>query len=435
MFALIDMDNSYVGIEQIFQPGLRNRPVVVASSNDGCVVARSDEARALGIKMGVPLFQIRSLMEHHGVIALSSNYELYGSISDRFMTIAAGLSPACERYSIDEIFCGDLQGVRDVTARSWAMRERIKTWLSIQSTIGIGPTKTIAKLMSRAAKNAVRKPGSYPIELAHVCNWNDLTPALRESILATTMATDVWGIGRRIGSQLAERGIITALDVARMSANVARTEWSVVLERTVRELQGISCIPLELAPPPKRQIACTRSFGYAVTDLEPLVQAVSEFATRACEKLRAGGLRAGAVNVFIHTSPFRPGKRFYRNAMVQLHPSSSDTKLIVNAALRGLKSIYEPGFQLAKAGVLLVDLSPQTTEQQGLLEELCPDHQRDQSPLMEAMDALNHRYGKGTVQVASTGIKQSANADWRAKQERRTLRYTTRWDEIPIVRA
>lgn len=414
---------------------MRGRPVVVASSNDGCVIARSEEAKALGIKMGAPLFQIRPLMEIHGVIALSSNYELYGSFSDRFMSIAAGMSPAIEIYSIDEVFCGDLQGVRDVTARAWAMRERIETWLGISCCVGIAPTKTQAKLCNHIAKQADRKPGSYPKELARVCNWMDMGPSLRESVLASTMATDVWGVGRRIGVQLAERGIVTALDLARMPASVARNEWSVVLERTVRELQGISCIPLELAPPPKRQIACTRSFGHAVTDLEPLIQAVTEFAARASEKLRAGGLRTSQVHVFAHTSPFRAGRRFYRSATVQIQPPSSDTKVIVGAAVRGLKSIFEPGYQLAKAGVMLLDLAPSSAEQGELLDGLEHYTHRDQSTLMEAMDRLNQRFGKGTVQVAGTSLKREAVADWRAKQERRTPRYTTRWDEIPIVRA
>lgn len=207
-----------------------------------------------------------------------------------------------------------------------------------------------------------------------------------------------------------------------------------MLERTVLELQGMSCITLEQAPPPKKQIASTRSFGQAITDLPPLIEAVSEFATRAAEKLRAGGQRAGALQVFAHTSPFRPGPRFYRSATIQLQPASSDTKVLVGATVAGLRSIYAPGYQLAKAGVMLLDLAANGPEQQAL-DFAAPGSARDQSPLMEVMDRINGRWGKATVHVASTGNAEKAESDWRMKQERRTPRYTTVLNEVPIARA
>lgn len=434
MFALIDGNNFYVSCERVFRPALKGLPVVVLSNNDGCAIARSDEAKALGIKMGQPYFQFRDLERVSSLVCLSANFELYGDMSDRMMSVAAGLGPLQEIYSIDECFIGDLGGIKDLTQRAFTVRERILKWVGIPACVGIAPTKTLAKLCNHIAKDAERKPGSYPAELAQVCNWSELTPAQQREFLHRTPAGDVWGIGRRIAAKLAEQGIFTALDVARMPAAKARDEWSVVLERTVRELQGVSCISLELAPPPKKQIACTRSFGHPITTLPPLIEAVSEFATRAGEKLRFGGMRASVLNVFAHTSPFRPGPRFYKTAVMQLQPATSDTKALVDAAVRGLRQIYEPGFQLSKAGVILQDLFVGIEQQTDLLFT-DPSTSRDASALMEAMDQINARFGKGVVHVASTGQSQSDESGWRMKQERRTPRYTTRLDDVPIARA
>ena len=265
-----------------------------------------------------------------------------------------------------------------------------------------------------------------------MCNWAEMSESTKRQVLQGTAAGEVWGIGRRISVQLAEHGILTAWDVAQMPTAKARDGWGVVLERTVRELQGVSCIPLEFAPSPKKQIACTRSFGSPITTLPPLIEAVSEFTTRAAEKLRASSLRAGALHVFAHTSPFRPGRRFYRMAVIQLQPPSSDTKALVNAAVRGLRQIYEPGYQLSKAGVMLLDLCPMSVLQGDLLFE---EHCRDQSKLMEAMDRVNARFGKGALHVASTGAPEQDESGWRMRQERRTPRYTTKIEEIPIARA
>lgn len=432
MFALIDGNNFYVSCERTFRPSLQGIPVVVLSNNDGCAISRSDEAKALGVKMGQPFFQLRDLVEHKGLVCLSANFELYGDMSDRMMSLAAGLGPTQEIYSIDESFVGDLDGVRDLTHRAFAIRSRILRWTGIPTCVGLAPTKTLAKLCNHVAKDSERKPGSYPAELQRVCNWAELSTKQRIDILGRTAAGEIWGVGRRISAQLAEHGILTALDLARMPPHAARDGRSVVLERTVRELQGVSCIPLELAPPPKKQIACTRSFGQAVTTLEPLIEAVSEFATRAAEKLRKGGMRAGALHVFAHTSPFRPGPRFYKTAVIQLQPPSSDTKALVGAAVRGLRKIYEPGYQLSKAGVMLLDLGPAHEVQGDMLFE---SPLRDQSMLMEAMDRVNARFGKGAVHVASTGATQNDPDGWRMKQERRTPCYTTKIDEIPIARA
>lgn len=435
MFALIDGNNFYVSCERVFRPSLQGLPVVVLSNNDGCAIARSDEAKALGIKMGQPYYQFRDLERVSNLVCLSANFELYGDMSDRMMSLAAGLGPLQEIYSIDESFIGDLDGIPDLTRRAWAIRARIDRWIGIPTCIGLAPTKTLAKLCNHVAKDAERKPGSYQKELARVCNWTELTREMRIDLLRRTPAGDVWGIGRRIAAKLAEQGILTALDVARMPTVKARDEWNVLLERTVRELQGISCISLEQAPAPKQQIACTRSFGHPITTLPPLIEAVSEFASRAAEKLRYGNQRAGAVQVFVHTSPFRPGPRFNKSATIQLHPPTSDTTLLVNAVVAGLRRIYEPGFLLAKAGVMLLDLCSATTQLQSDLLFEAPCTKRDHNQLMEVVDRINARYGKSTVHVASTGHTQKDGAGWRMRQERRTPRYTTQQGEIPIARA
>ena len=432
MYALVDGNNFYVSCERVFRPSLDGRPVVVLSNNDGCAIARSNEAKALGIKMGAPWFQIRHLEETEGLVALSANFTLYGDMSDRMMSLAAGLGPVQEIYSIDESFIG-LQGMRgDLTKRSRAIRERIDRWVGIPCGVGIGQTKTLAKLANYIAKTAERKPGSYPAELAQVCNLTTLPAQDLDDVLAATLVEEVWGVGRKIGAQLHECGIHTVLDLARMDPATIRRRWSVVLERTVRELQGMQCIDLDDAPAPQKEIACTRSFGQAITELPPLLEAVSEFASRAAEKLRKQGSLASQLLVFAHTSPFRPGPRFNKSVVVPLRRPTADTGKLVWAAAMGMRRMYEPGYKMAKAGVMLLDLVLGNVLQAELdLEE---EDQRDRTKLMVALDTLNGRYGKGTVHSASTGGTNKGK-DWGMKQERRTPQYTTRWEDVPAARA
>lgn len=333
---------------------------------------------------------------------------------------------------IDESFIG-LQGVRgDLTKRAHAIRARINQWVGIPCGVGIGQTKTLAKLANHIAKTAERKPGSYPAELAQVCNLAALPPQDLDDVLATTLVEEVWGVGRKLAAQLHEGGVHTVLDLARLDPATVRRRWSVVLERTVRELQGMQCIDLDDAPAPKKQIACTRSFGQAITELAPLVEAVSEFASRAAEKLRRQGGLASQLLVFCHTSPFRPGPRFNRSIVVPLRRPTADTGELVSAAAASMRRIYKPGYKMAKAGVMLLDLVPGGVLQGELaLEE--EDH-RDRTRLMVALDALNQRYGKGTVHSANTGGTNKRQA-WVMKQERRTPQYTTRWEDVPVAKA
>ena len=432
MFALVDGNNFYVSCERVFRPTLEGVPVIVLSNNDGCAIARSNEAKAMGVKMGHPWHQIRHL-EEDGLVALSANFALYGDMSDRMMSIAAGMGPSQEIYSIDESFIG-LDGVRgDLKARALAVRERIHRWVGIPCCVGIGPTKTLAKFANHVAKQAERKPGSYSAEHARVCDLSTLTPAERDALLAATEVGELWGVGRRIGAQLVEGGIRTALDLARLDPATVKRGWSVVLERTVRELQGTPCIGLDDAPESKKQIACTRSFGRSVDAFEPLAEAVSEFASRAAEKLRKQSSHASEVLVFIRTSPFRKDPQYSRSMIVPMRRPTDDTSAIVGAALMGLRAIYQPGFRLAKAGVMLLDIQPASREQFELdLGE--PESERDRGRLMQALDAVNDRWGRGVLKVASGKVGAAPRA-WGMKQDRKSPDYTTSWEDMPTAKA
>jgi DNA polymerase V len=416
----------------VFRPSLNGRPVVVLSNNDGCAIARSNEAKALGIAMGAPWFKIKHLEDGAGLVALSANFALYGDLSDRMMSLAAGLGPRQEIYSIDESFI-DLEGVRgDLVERSHRIRSRILQWVGIPCGIGIGSTKTLAKLANHIAKTAERKPGSYPEHLAQVCNLAALPSAELDAVLAATAVGEVWGVGRRISSKLIEGGVTTVLDLSRADPATIRRKFNVVLERTVRELQGTQCIDLEHMPQPKQEIACTRSFGHSITQLHELAEAVTEFASRAAQKLRKQHSVAAQVLCFIRTSPFRAAPQYSRSITVPLRRPSADTALIVGAALAGLRAIYRPGFKFAKAGVLLLDLQSDSVEQHELALE--DDDVEGRSQLMETLDELNLRYGRGTVIMGSAGVAGDRRT-WSMKQERRTPAYTTDWRDLAMARA
>jgi DNA polymerase V len=450
VFALVDGNNFFVSCERVFRPSLNHTPVVVLSNNDGCAIARSNEAKALDIKMGAPWFKIKHLAESHGLVALSANFALYGDMSDRMMSIAAGLGPTQEIYSIDESFIG-LDGVRgNLARRARIIRSRILQWTGLPCGIGIAATKTLAKLANHIAKTAERKPGSYPAEYAQVCDLSGISMEERDYLLGLTEVGDIWGVGRRYAAQLRDYGVHTALDLSRMEPSVVRSRWSVVLERTVRELQGTSCTQIEDIAPDKKEIACTRSFGHPVTELSDLREAVSEFASRASEKLRRQRSHANKILCFIRTSPFRKEKQYSRSICIQLPKPGSDTHSIAQAATRGLNLIYKSGYNYAKAGVMLLDLQPASQNQlkleldneleldldptDQLTTQASTDHLRnDPSQLMQAMDAINKRYGRGALLLASAGLGGTRRV-WSMKQERRTPQYTTRWQDIPTAR-
>ena len=420
VFALVDCNNFYASCEKLFRPDLKDTPVVVLSNNDGCVVARSREAKLLGIKMGVPVFQIKAEMQRHGILAFSSNYALYADLSSRVMRTLEEMAPRVEVYSIDEAFL-DLTGIESAISLvefGQQVRERIGHWIGITVCVGIAPTKTLAKLANHAAKK-------YPATQGVV----DLTnPDRQRRLLALVPVDDVWGVGKRLSKRLNTLGITTALDLANASPRAIRDQFSVVLERTVRELNGESCIELEEIPPTKKQIVCSRSFGVKVTQFELLREAVCEYATRATEKLRKEQQQAKVLTVFIRTSPFKDNEPQYSNsASGELLIPSCDTRDFIELANHLLKRIWKDGFRYAKAGVMLSDFYDPGMFQPGLFDDVSTRSNSQQ--LMSVLDTINQS-GAGKVFFAGQGTKK----DWSMKREHLSPAYTTRWDQLPRVK-
>lgn len=420
VFALVDCNNFYASCEKLFRPDLKDTPLVVLSNNDGCVVARSREAKLLGIKMGVPVFQIKSEMQRHGILAFSSNYALYADLSSRVMRTLEEMAPRVEVYSIDEAFL-DLTGIESAISLvefGQQVRERIGHWIGITVCVGIAPTKTLAKLANHAAKK-------YPATQGVV----DLTnPDRQRRLLALVPVDDVWGVGRRLSKRLNALGITTALDLANASPRAIRDQFSVVLERTVRELNGESCIELEEIPPTKKQIVCSRSFSAKVTQFELLREAVCEYATRATEKLRKEQQQAKVMTVFIRTSPFKDNEPQYSNsASGELLIPSCDTRDFIELANHLLKRIWKDGFRYAKAGVMLSDFYDPGMFQPGLFDDVSTRANSQQ--LMSVLDTINQS-GAGKVFFAGQGTKK----DWSMKREHLSPAYTTRWDQLPRVK-
>ena len=420
VFALVDCNNFYASCEKLFRPDLKDTPVVVLSNNDGCVVARSREAKLLGIKMGVPVFQIKAEMQRHGILAFSSNYALYADLSSRVMRTLEEMAPRVEVYSIDEAFL-DLTGIESAISLvefGQQVRERIGHWIGITVCVGIAPTKTLAKLANHAAKK-------YPATQGVV----DLTnPDRQRRLLALVPVDDVWGVGRRLSKRLNALGITTALDLANASPKAIRDQFSVVLERTVRELNGESCIELEEIPPTKKQIVCSRSFGVKVTHFELLREAICEYATRATEKLRKEQQQAKVLTVFIRTSPFKDNEPQYSNsASGELLIPSCDTRDFIELANHLLKRIWKDGFRYAKAGVMLSDFYDPGMSQPGLFDDVSTRSNSQQ--LMSVLDTINQS-GAGKVFFAGQGLKK----DWSMKREHLSPAFTTRWDQLPRVK-
>jgi len=437
MFALVDVNNMYVSCERVFRPSLNGRPVVVLSNNDGACIARSNEAKDLGVQMAQPWFEVRHLERSAGLVALSANFELYGDMSSRMMSLAAAYAPRQEVYSIDECFL-DFSGVacdRAETGRD--LRRKVLQWTGLPTSIGFGPTKTLAKLANHVAKTADRRPGSYSPALAQVCDFGALGAAELDEVMRRTDVAAVWGVGRKTAPRLQQAGIRTVLDLKRADAASLGRQFSVLMQKTVLELQGTACLEMDDAPAPNRQIMCSRSFGSPVTELPDLIEVVSGFASRVAQRLREQRGVAGAVQVFIATSPHRRHDRQHApSAPLPLPRPSADTRELVSAAVRALRGIYLPGYRYAKAGVMLAELQGEKQAQgsQDLFDEpvvLQPDGRRN---LMDTMDALNERFGRDAVVIGSAARPAGPSAH-ASRQERRSPRYTTRLDEIVVATA
>ena len=416
--ALIDCNSFYASCERVFRPDLLRTPIVVLSNNDGCVIARSAEAKVLGIKMGEPYFQIRQKLRQHGILAFSSNYALYGDMSQRVMTILEGMAPVLEVYSIDEAFA-DLTGMPgSLEALGREMRARVLRGTGIPVGVGIAQTKTLAKLANRAAKLWQRQTGGV-VDIRQ--------SEKRDKLLKVMDVSEVWGIGRQMTAHLADMHIRTAWDLAQADAWTLRSKFSVVVEKTARELRGTSCLALEEQAPPKQEICCSRMFGKRLHELPPIREAVATYAARACEKLRAQHSLCKKVRVSIRTGMFNPDEpKFAKGIICELPYPTDDTRLITKAAAEGLELIYRAGFAFSKAEILLLDLRQRGEFTDDLFVAIPPV---TAERVMGVMDAINARWGRGTLRPAGVPAKP----DWGMRREMMSPSYTTRIDQLWTV--
>jgi DNA polymerase V len=415
--ALVDCNNFYVSCERVFQPGLRGRPVVVLSNNDGCVIARSNEAKALGIVMGEPWHLCRQRLDTRDVIVRSSNYALYGDMSARVMQVLTGFTPELEIYSIDEAFLG-LSGFEDRLAEhARALRETVLRWTGIPVSVGIAPTKTLAKVANRRAKTDPACDG--------ICVLAE--EAAIDAELVSMGLTDLWGVAGALAARLRALGIPDPLALKRADPGFLRQHFNVVVERLVRELCGVPCLALEDAVPARKSLIVSRSFGRPVTSRQELAEAVATFTARAAEKMRRQALAVSRLMVFVHTDRFRPAEPQYDGVQpVALPVATADTGKLIGAALGALAVIYRPGLGYKKAGVMFLDLIPAANVSGGLFD--APDDDASQAR-MRAVDTLNRRFGRDTVAFVAAGTRSA----WKPRSAFRSPRYTTRWDELPRV--
>ncbi|RAU43408.1 MULTISPECIES: Y-family DNA polymerase [unclassified Pseudomonas] len=418
VFALIDCNSFYASCERVFRPDLARTPIVVLSNNDGCVIARSYDAKPF-VKMGQPYFQIRDHLRRNGVVAFSSNYALYGEISERVMTIIESMVPATEIYSIDECFA-DLTGIPgNLTQFGREIRARILKHTGIPVGVGIARTKTLAKLANHTAKRLLAHTGG----VVDICE-----PFRRDWTLRNTEVGEVWGVGKRMRAHLEAMGIKTAMDLAQADAWTLRQKFSVVIEKTARELAGTPCLELSEADPPKQEICCSRMFGTRQSEIEPIKEAVATYTQRAAEKLRAQGSMCKKIRVSIRTGMFNPEEAKYANgALVELPYPTNDVRLLTKAAVEAVNRLFRPGFKYSKAEVLLMDL-----RQPGEFTEdlFAASQSAAAGKVMEVLDEINGRWGRGTLRAASV----PSDPAWAMRRELMSQSFTTRLDQLWTVK-
>jgi DNA polymerase V len=415
--ALVDCNNFYASAERVFNPAWEKRPLGVLSNNDGCLVARSNELKAAGIPMGAPLFQVQAQLEALNAVVVSSNYSLYGDMSSRVMNTLAQFTPDLEVYSIDEAWL-NLTGFDLETLDAYArdIVAIVKRHTGIPVSLGLGPTKVLAKIANRVCKQR-----QIPGQVFNIGSAESL-----DGILAAIDVADIWGVGYRWAKKLRTSGIYTALHLKDADPQAMRQRYSVVMQRLILELRGFPCLGFEEIQP-KQQIIASRSFGERVTDLGPLLEAVALHATRAGEKLRAQGSVCRAIQASIRTGRHNPQESYFgQSALVRFPVPTADTRNLIRAAQEGVRRIYKLGPRYQKAGVMLLDISPASAIQGCLFER--GDCDRDLL-LMATVDRLNQEYGKRAVFFASEGCTQQ----WAMKRERMTQAYTTRWEDVPVV--
>lgn len=424
LFALVDVNNFYVSCERVFAPKLEDVPMVVLSNNDGCAVARSAEVKALGVKMGTPWFQMKDLAQQHGIQAYSSNYTLYGDMSGRVVEVLRKFTPNLEVYSIDESFLQIetvLKQYADPTSLGQIMKQDVKDTTGLPVCVGIGASKTLAKLANHLAK---KNP-----QFAGVCDISAMPKAMLYQWMAETAVGEVWGIGGKTAKKLKELKINSVFDLVQISPQAMRQQFGVVIERICYELRGVSCLQLEEVAPAKQQIISSRSFGKPVASMEGLSESVATHAARGAEKLRSQKSVTGALTIFVQTNPHKPFEpQHHQSITVVLSDPSDNTLTLTSAALKGLKQIYKAGFKYKKAGVILNLLTDKPTMQQSLFDDV--EVKGKSAGLMKAMDSINSRFGNAAIKTAVSGTTQ----DWKMRSGNRSPNYTTQWDELPVVR-
>jgi DNA polymerase V len=425
--ALVDCNNFYASCERVFNPALRGRPVIVLSNNDGCVIARSNEAKELKIKMGQPVFQIKNLIEEHNIEVWSSNYALYASLSQRVMTTLQMFAPEVEVYSIDEAFLW-LPGFSpaELDKQAAEIRSTVGKWTGIPVSVGLAQTKTLAKLANRQAKkNPLYKD-------LGVFNIVEYTKSQLDDLLSKVEVEDIWGIGPRRSQFLRHHGILTAYDLKEAPDRWLLKNLTITGLRTALELRGQPCLPPELSPPPKKTIVTSKAFGRPVESLEELSEAVATYVSRLAEKLRVQHSLASVLEVFIHTSHFATkGPRYANSITIRLPQPTAYTPELAAQARLGLEKIYRPGFKYQKAGVIVLDLVPENGRQLNLFGEGegGPATLDRNQKLMEAVDEINRKMGRNTVRLGAAGFKEA----WGMRRGNLSQHYTTRWDELLTV--
>lgn len=423
--ALVDVNNCYVSCERLMRPDLEGVPIVVLSNNDGCCVARSAEVKALGVKMGTPWFHMKDLAEQHGIRAMSSNYALYGDMSRRFHSVLASwVPPECQEiYSIDECFLDFAgQDSLELTDTGQAIKAQVKQWVGLPVSVGIGSTKTLAKFANHVGKKQPQWNG--------VCDFTALTNHARLALMDRFPVQEVWGVGRRLAVQMIELGIRTVGDLARCNPKRARERWGVVMERTVMELNGVSCVEWQTQPPPKQQIVASRSFGGPLHSLDQIVEPVRFHMGRAAEKLRQQGSVAGRVGIIIETNRFRSqDPQYCPSRSIALPMATDDTAVLTTWAVAVLRAVFKAGFRYVKAGVMLDDLRPKGLQQGALFDAPPPAQDLRRETLMGVLDKANGKWGRGSIGV---GVVKDQKG-WAMNRGMLSPRYTTSWDELRTV--
>ena len=416
MFALVDCNNFYASCERLFRPELENQPIVVLSNNDGCVIARSNEAKALGIPMGAPEFKYRKQMKAQGIQVFSSNFPLYGDLSARVMSVLEKLSPTLEIYSIDEAFA-DMRGFNnyDLYRHGLDIREMVHQWTGIPVSIGIASTKTLSKIANHVAKKTPRPNGVFIFD-----NQSQI-----DNVLKKIEIGDIWGVGRKWSASLRNNGITSAYDLAQADEGWIRRKYSVVMQRTVQELNGKSCISIEDLPE-KKQLLVSRSFRKRVTSYDHMRSLLAGYISRACEKLRFQGSVAKSISVFIRTSPFTEGAGYSNSMTISLNQYTADTSTLIKAGVYALEKIYKTGYEYKKGGVMLFDIVPDHYQQLCLFQS--ERYNQDARKRMKLLDHINGKYGKQTLRFASESKKR-----WYMHQDHLSPSYTTRWEDLLVV--